>query len=72
MFVIEISRTWYLFSGPVYVFVSVIVSVTMTWYLRRSVTMIWSLSWKLNPIKYKMVSGGWHEVYIRLHQQYQY
>ena len=37
MFDIEISRTWYLFSGPIYVSVYVTVSVTMIWYLRRFV-----------------------------------
>ena len=37
MFDIEISRTWYLFSGPVFVSVYVAVSVTMIWYLRRCV-----------------------------------
>ena len=37
MFDIEISRTWYLFSGPVYVSVSVAVYVTMIWCIRRCV-----------------------------------
>ena len=72
MFDIEISRTWYLFSGPVYVSVFVIVSVTC--YLRHSVTMIWCLRLYVTDLKFfrevisnqvQMVPGGWHEVYIR-------
>ena len=73
--------TWYLFSGPVYVFVYVPVSWTMIWYLRHSVTMIWYLRLYVTDLKFfleavsnqvQMVPGGWHEVYIRLHQQYQF
>ena len=73
MFDIEISRT-YLFSGIVYVSVYVTASVTMIWYLRRFLCTHNLKKFILEVESNQVQNGtrGWHEVYIRLHQQYQY
>ena len=68
MFDIEISRTWYLFSGPVYV--SVFVTVFVSCYHRHSMIDNYKffrevVSTKVVSNQVQVVPGRWHGVYIR-------